>query len=299
MRRVLIVGIIILCAFVCGGCASRAKLNNVFNTYNRETDEQVPYVRFNTLVFDDETTNMEEILLENGYDGIFHEVYVIQKRTIWFGFTDLKKSKENRENWNIASINIDEKKIRVYYSGDFCFDKKADETYITNHRFSKDRYLTTNGYYYEGTIVLTDHVKTVEFNLKTNSSTEFLYKNYKYPEMNISTKITEHRYITFSDGSEQKIFNVERGIQSSKVFEQLYEFDKKKNWQGKSYLSELFDNIQMINNQFYIICKVSNWDGEVHAIVFQYDFEDNVCKYAFHCFMDDVINDNLYVVPMI
>ena len=134
---------------------------------------------------------------------------------------------------------------------------------------------------------------------KTNNSTEFIATSYAYPKLSIEADIIKRHTILFSDGNKEKIFDVKQGKQSSKVFEKLCELEKKKNWQGKSYLSELFDNVQIVNNQIFIICRVLNWDGETHAIVFEYDYDSNDCKYAFHCFMDDVIGNNLNIVPLV
>lgn len=300
MRRILLVLPAIVISVLIGGCSSRVNLNDMFNAFEIETAEKIPYVCYNTLVFNDATLDFDELLDEKGYNAVFHEVYVVQDDIIWFGYSDVERNENGAKKWNIASVTINGSDLNIAYSGEFCLGSEADQTYVQNNNsHTEERYLTANGFYYDGKIILSDHVKIVEFDLTTTSSKEFLAENYEFPILPIEIEITDYQCITFCENSEQKIFNVENGKQTSKAFEKLYELEKEKNWQGKSYLSELFDKIQIVNNQIYIICRVINWDGETHAIVFQYDFENNSCKYAFHCFMDDVISNNLYIVPMI
>lgn len=300
MRRFLLVLTAIIMSVLMAGCSSRAHINDMFNAFEIETAEKIPYVHYGTLVVNDKTLNFNELLDANGYNATFHEVYVIQGNTVWFGFADAERNKNGSRTWHIASVTTDGTDLNIPFSNEFCSASGSVRTYWRNNYCStQERYLAANGYYYDGKIILTDHVKVVEFDLATIGSKEFLAENYHFPTLPIEAEITDSQSITFYKNAESQIFDAENGKQTSKAFENLYELEKEKNWQGKSYLSGLFSNVQIVNNQVFIICSVLNWDGETHAIVFQYDFEDNSCKYAFHCFMDDVISNHLYVVPMI
>lgn len=299
MRRISLVLLTIVISLLLGACSLSKNLNVIFDAYEIETAEKVPYVCYDSLVCNDINLDFGRLLDENVSDSVFNEVYVIQDDVIWFGYSDAKRNENGAKKWYIASVYIDGKNFNIAYSGEFCLGSEADQTYVQNNNsHSKERFLTANGFYYDGKIILTDHVKTVEFDLATTNSTEFLAKNYAYPTMPIETEIVDYQTISFCKNSERKIFNVETGKQTSPVFNNLLKLQKEKNWQGKSYLSELFNKVQIVNNQIFIMCRVMNWDGETHAIVFQYDFENNSCKYAFHCFMDDIIGNDLYVVPM-
>ena len=299
MKRISFALFVILLSLLAGGCSSRKNINHIFDAYEIETTEMIPYVYYDTLIFGNIIIDFGEILNENKCNGAFHEVYVIQDDTIWFGYADVKSNENDSIQWNIASINVSGKGFNICYSGDFCLEIGADKVYMhNNNNHLKEDYQTDNGFYYDGKIVLTDHVKTVEYDLQTNNSTEFMATSYEYPTLLIEAEIVDHHTISFLKENKQKVFDVKQGKQTSKVFKKLYELEKEKNWQGKSYLSELFDKVQIVNDQIYIICRVFNWDGETHAIVFQYDYDTNSCKYAFHCFMDDIIGNDLYVVPM-
>ena len=300
MRRflsVLLAMIIVLLS--CGGC-SRTKINNMFNSFEVETPEPVAYVYYNTLVFQDKTLNFDELLEKNGIDGIFREVYVIQNDTVWFGYSDTERDENGAKQWHIASVTIDGKDLNVAYTGAFCLSDKADQTYRQNNNSHKEeRYLNANGFYDDGKIILTDHVKTVEFDLNTVSSQEVSTQDYDFPTLPAQVEILDYETITFCKNSEEKTFNTETGETTSKAFKKMMELKTEKDWEGESYLSELFDQVQMVNDQIFILCRVTNWLGETHAIAFQYDFEKNACQYAFHCFMGDIISNDLYVVPTI
>lgn len=279
-------------------CSSKDKLTDMFDSFATETAESVAYVCYNTLTINNETLNLEKVLKQNGIDGIFHEIYVIQNDTIWFGYSDTKDN--GTKQWHIASTSMDGDILNIAYSGTFGLENEADKTYIQNsNSHQEDRYSTANGFYYNGKIILTDHVKMIEFDLSTASAKECSTKDYILPTLPIQIEITDYQTIKFCKDSEQKTFNIETAKSTSEAFEQLYNMESKKNWQGKSYLSELFNKVQVVNEQIFIICRVINWDGETHAIVFQYDFKNNSCQYAFHCFMDDVIGNDLYIVPKI
>lgn len=300
MRRVLLAFLTMIVSLFVVGCSSRKQLNDTFDTYETETAGKVPYVCYDTLMLNDVGLDFGELLDENVPDGVFHEVYVIQDDLIWFGYSDAGRNENGAKNWYIASVRIDGRNLDIAYSGEFCRGDEADQTYVQNNNSHlKDRSLTDNGFYDNGKIILTDHVKTVAFDLATADATEFSAKDYEYPALPVETEIMDYQTILFCKDSEQKIFTAETGSQTSKAFKKLYELRKEKNWQGKSYLSELFDKVQIVNDQIFIICRVLNWDGETHAMVFQYDFENNSCQYAFHCFMDDLIGNDLYVVPSI
>lgn len=297
MRRILLTMFVILSILLVGGCSSKKNLNHIFDTYEIETTEKIPYVYYDKLVLDNQIIDFREIV-KNQYNGIFHEVYVIQDDIIWFGFSNIAINESDSRQWNIAVMHIDTKEINICYSGEFCLGFATNKAYTQNNNYSKNNQ-TDNGFYYDGKIVLTDYVKTVEYDLKTETSTEFMATSYEYPISAIEAEIIDYHTILFSKENNQKVFDVNQGKQSSKVFEKLYKLENKKNWQGKSYLSELFDKVQIVNNQIYIICRVINWHGETYAIVFQYNYDTNGCNYILHCFMDDVIGNKLYIVPKI
>ena len=297
MRRILLVIFVCLqCLMVCG-CLSRTELNNTFDGFEIETTNPIPYVCYDTLVYGDADLNLSQICKD--HNGELHEVYVIQNDKIWFGFGADETDEDGAMEWHIASVNISGNDFDICYSGKFGAESGADKGYQQNNNSLTSGYQTDNGYYHDGKIVLSDRLKTVEYDLQTSRATEFAEDRYGYPALAIEAEITDHFTISFSKENRQKTFDMGQGKQCSKAFAALCNLENERNWEGQSCLSGLFDKVQIIDEQAYIICRALNWHGETHAIVFQYDYETNSIKYAFHHFMGDLIGNNLYIVPTI
>lgn len=300
MKRIFCILLVVSLCLSITGCSlfdirnmSREKLNQRFDAYEPEVSETIPYIYFNTLVFGDVSLNFDAILGEN----TFHEVYVIQGDIVWFGYADAGRDEDGSRKWNIASVDLNGKNLEVHYSGAFSAGEAADKNYTQSNVGWNDH--NDNGFYYDGKIVLTDRVKTVELDLQTNQSAEFAAKDYVYPDtMTVAEKI-DNQTIVFVKDNVQKTFDVNRAKQTSEVFDDLYELEKETYWEGESCLSALFDSVQVVDDEVYVFCRVLNWHGETHALVFQYDYETNGFKYVFHRFMNDLILDRLYVVPVI
>lgn len=298
MRRILII-VIVLLIVVLSGCSTKDKIKNTFESFSAETSEKTPYVQHNIFVFDDVVLDFNALLVENDIDGTFHEVYAIQDNVIFFGYSEAQKDPNGGRVWHVATITIGQKECTSVFSAVFCTASEADQHYIPNsNSHSPDRYTKANGFYHDKKIVLTDHSKLIEFDIRTGSAKEFDVQSYSYPTMPV-VEIVDCQTIRFSKDVHEKTFGVNEGTKSSTVFEKMMELSKEKTWNGDSLLWDLFTKVQIVDNQIYIICRVMNWNGETHAVVYQYNFETNGCQYAFHCFMDDLITNNLYVVPLI
>ena len=302
MRRIHAVALCILMIIftvLLNGCTSRKEIVGLFEAFSHETNEEVPYVHGQTLMLDGMSLDFDLILEANSIDGFFHEVYVIQNDVVFFGYSTALGNQRSGRLWNIATLTIEDKAVNSVYCEEFCSENGADQRYVPNSNdHSKNRYLTANGFYYDHKIVLTDHIKLTEFDLRTGSALKYSTKDYQYPTM-LDVEIVDYQTIIFSKNHSEKTFDINQGKQSSVVFNEMSKLEKEKNWDKKPLLSYLFDKVQIADDQIFIICRVMNWHGETHAVVYLYDFETNTCQYAFHHFMNDVITDNLYVVPRI
>lgn len=300
MKRVFCVLLVVLLCLSMTGCSlfskgnlSRTKLNERFDAYEPEVSETIPYVYFNTLIFDDVSLDFDNLIGA----GTFHEVYAVQGDTVWFGYADDERTEDGFCTWNIATVRLDGTNITVCYSGVFGVGDGADKNYTQSNVGWSDH--NDNGYYHEGKIVLTDGVKTVALDLQTNQPTEFAAADYGHPTATVKAEKVDSQTIVFAKDGVQKTFDVNCAKQTSDIFGDLYELEKEKNWEGVSCLSKLFAGVQVVGDKAYVFCRVLNWDGETHALVFGYDYDTNGCKYVFHRFMNDLILHRLYVVPTI
>lgn len=125
---------------------------------------------------------------------------------IWFGYSDAERDENGAKQWHIASVTIDGKDLNLAYTGAFCLSDKADQTYRQNNNSHKEeRYLSANGFYDDGKIILTDHVKTKEFDLAITSFQEVSTEDYEFPILPVQVEILNYQTITFCKDSEQKL----------------------------------------------------------------------------------------------
>ncbi len=82
--------------------------------------------------------------------------------------------------WCLASIDLQGKDFRVHYSGVFMTDPKSKRFEVSNAcRFTY--YEDKSAYYYDGKIVLTDHVKLIEYDLLSGEVQEYNATEYIHP----------------------------------------------------------------------------------------------------------------------
>ena len=304
MRRVFVMILVVMTMVIpsmfLNGCSSRNEISDLFESFPVETSEKIPYVYYDSLVFGDVELDFGSLLQENNIDGTFCEVYAIQNDLVYFSYSANTRTENGGKTWHIATVTVDKKEISSIYCADFCVESGSDQHYYVknNNDHSQNRYLTANGFYYDGKIVLTDHVKLVEFDLNARSAVEFSAKDYLYPTV-LDVEIVDAQTIKFSKDAQQKTFDTDRGKATSSAFAEMLKLEDEKAWDGDSLLFDLFNKVQIVDNQIFIMCRVINWHGETHAVVYRYNFEDNSCQYAFHCFMDDVIRNKLYVAPVL
>lgn len=65
-----------------------------------------------------------------------------------------------------------------------------------------------------------------------------------------------------------------------------------KRWNRKSFLSDFFQYVKVINDQIYILCEVMNWNGEAFAVVFKYDFNTEQTFYVMSEKISDRVSTN-------
>lgn len=298
MKRTLLTALAVLLSVLLAGCSfgntSRKELNRRFDSYQSEVVEVVPYVYLNTLVFGDVSIDFDAVLKNNGCEGTFHEVYVVQGDTVWFGYADVQRE-GGVGKWNIATVATDGTGFAVHYNGEFGESDTADTHYVQANIGWDGQ--NDNGWYEDGKIVMTDRVKTVAFDLQTSQVEEYEASDYPSPTKEIEAERLDYQTLSFTKDGLQKTLNITKAGQSSAVFDDLSHLAAEKNWEGVSCLSALFDSVQVVGDEIYVFCRVLNWDGETHSLVFQYDYETNSLRFVFHRFTNDLILRRLYVVP--
>ncbi|MBQ4563440.1 MAG: hypothetical protein IJA58_03040 [Lachnospiraceae bacterium] len=241
-----------------------------------ETSESPAFVAYDTLYYRGNRIEFDQLTGKNTESVAFKEVVVIKDERIWFVCQGWKKDTEE-ERWHLASVAQDGSDFQTHYCAEF--------------GGAEDRW-----FYNDGQIVLSDGIKLVEYDMESGTAEERTASDHAFPTELITAEIKDAETIVFANQGENKQFTVADGEKGSAVFRTMMTWRGKKTAVGDSYLVDLFDNVQMVGEKIYIICRVLNWHGETYALIYEYDIETNTCKYAGSYFMGDVIGSHLYLV---
>ncbi len=302
-KKILMVILVCISFLAFLGCTfmSRKNMNNKLTSMKIETEEVPVYVCYDTIYRDGKSLNLKQVLeREKGNNVYFEDIFVVKKGRIWFLYREAGEKESNAQIWNLASVTPEGTDMIIHYSNEFCASKLADREYLyRDHRYTKEHFSMVSGYYYNEKIVLTDHDKLIEYDMTNGIVKECKAEEYVYPEVSLTADIQENQKIYFTNETETKIIDLEAAADSSEAFAIIKELESEKDWEGSYLLKYLFDNVQVVEEDVFIVCRILNYWGETHAVVAKYDFESNTCQYAFNYFTDDVISSHLYIVPEI
>lgn len=282
------------------GCISKRVMDKRLNSLERETDNVPVYVSYGDIYINGEKISCDKFIKERR--GEVSEVFVVKDNRIWFLWSRYITVDKPYDTgiWSISSVALDGTDMEVHWSGEFCNSESANITYMRReYHWDENRFTVVNGYYYDGKIVLTDHDKLVEYNMTRGTAIEFKASEYEYPEVPLIADIQDHQKICFTKGTETRTIDLETAANNSEAFRKIKELEDKGDWENVPLLEYLFDSVQMVNDDIFIICRIINYSGETHAVIFEYDFDSNTCKYAFNHYTNDIISTDLYLIPVI
>lgn len=266
-----------------------------------ETDNMPVYVSYRYIYINGEKISCDKFIQEK--EGEVLEVFAVKDNRIWFLWSRyfiIEDKPYNMAIWSIASVAMDGTDMEVHWSGEFCNSESSDRGYMRReHNWDEEYFTMANGYYYNEKIVLTDHEKLVEYNMTDGTAIEYKASEYEYPEMPLIADIQDHQKICFTKGGETRTIDLETAANNSEAFRKIKELESKSDWDNVPLLKYLFNNVQMINDDIFIICRIINYSGETHAVVFEYDFDSNTCKYVFNHYTNDILRTYFYLVPVV
>jgi len=270
-----------------------SKRNTIINTkdleifiekIDNEKEESVAYTFFDFVNFDNCKLHLSEHISDTKYNVL--QVFCINEGKIYF-LCEYNDSTDT--HWCIASIDLD--------GGDF--KKHTDNVFLGTYTIDFTiPYDERTGYYYDQTIVLTDFKKLIEYDIRNQTFIVHDYEKYQHPQKNISWNIENNEKITFHTQTKDIVVNKENFAKSNHISNELLSSFDKKIWSGKSSLYSLFDSVQLIDDEIYIICRVLNYRGSTYALIFHYNLEQQEYRFCGSYFTRDIINqDEFYVVP--
>ena len=283
----------LLCTTVFSQIIMEHRLNNL----PQEASTVPIYHNLGTLRIDGNRLVMSRVLEENGIVGEVAEVLVVYDERVWFVHRDIDNT-ESGKTWNLYSVAPNGTDLQLHYSEMFGLDG-GDYYYYCYNNYQNDFWETKNGFYYDGKIVLTDHVKLIEYDIQTGAVSKMATSEYVYPPNNIEVVVEDFCQIWISNQDQNRVVTIDSLAKSSEAFSTLLELENKKIWSRSSGLSKLLNGVQTDGEDLYIICSVQHWGGEIYAVVFQYDLCADNCDYSFYQYTSDTVDDSFYIVPRV
>ena len=306
-KRIVVIVILILLGilFFWGGIiilifGPRMLMKNKLNTMQPETIAQPAYVAHNTLYWENAVINFDELVKQNIGKSYFKELVVIREDRIWFVYVKDDDRQTAGELWYLASVDQNGSDLQNHFSGEFGISENASINVWEGNPACRELYYEEkNAFYISDRIIMQDGVKLIEYNMETGAVIEREALQFVFPEEPIIVEIENRKEICFKQGGTEKRFTTDDGKKHSSAFGIMMALEKKKTAMGTGFLEYLFHNVQFIGNEIYIICEVLNWHGETHALIYQYDFETNTCRYVGNHFMNDIVGWDMYLVETV
>ena len=276
---------------------TKYNLRNFFQELQSESSASYIQVLFRQFVQDkDGNPLFEEKDLEKGTLEI---VFCARNNRVYFGYTSkVPETKAQYRIWHIASVDMQGKDFQEHYVGnlfDDLFDDSVESPGFRDLSTYSDQYKRYGGFYDgEGRIFLRGNAKIICFYPDTGHVEEVE----KLPDNPYTWEIKDCQSITISDGITQKIITLESMAEKSACAKQIATLSSYKNWDGKSFLCNFFQEVKVVGNQVYLLCEVLNWVGVRFAVEFQYDFQTEQVTYMTSQKISDTITSNYSIAAL-
>jgi len=288
----IVVLILILTAFFCRITMSTKQF---LNSLEQESHTIPAYNSLAHFYIDGSSIDWYDVLRDNEIVGHVAEVLVVYNERIYFVLEDHYNG-EIDETWSLLSVDKSGENLQIHLSETFGLDG-GDASYQCNNNCQEAYWESKNGFYNDGKIILTDHVKLVEYDIKSSNVTLMASADYIYPQNEINVIRKDAQTLLFNYKRIQWTITPDVLAKSSKAFTAFMELKNKETWDGTSRLDRLFSSVQTDGTNIYIVCSAYNWSGETYAIVFQYDIHNDNCAYSFYQYVIDSIDERFYLVP--
>ena len=263
---------------------ARVSLEHSLKGITNESDVIPAYVIYGDIHIGDETVQVSSIHRKQKNSAGFHEIFCVIDKEAYYVYT------ASTGAWTIASIDLETKVIQDHYAF-----TEAQSTYQSEHY--RD-YSERMGFYYDGKIVLSDHLSVLEYDIATGATKQLAYDTYVFPKLPVYGECADNVLtLHFEDSTET--FTLEDMASNSEGIARIYELKDKKKWNGYSYLAGFLttNTTQVIGDRIYFMDGVMDYHGFPVAIILEYDCEQNTWLYVTRCFVGADIARYCYVIP--
>lgn len=269
---------------------------NLLGAYESEAEAIPAVVLYDCVFTQSGQTDVNAVLKESGINSRIRRFLCIYNDRVYFTYMSAKDQSSNEADssrmWNIASVALNGDELNVHHT--------AHLDPVLEYGIETGAYEEKSAFFKNGVVVLNDKYTVIEYDITSNSVTEFEYENYVFPTDDIEYEITDYHTVSFAvkSGEEtvHKSLTLEQLTSSAGVVGEICKSTSQKKLSGESCFEHFFSFVQRIDEKTYIICEVMNNLGETYAIVLEYDFTQNSCLYVDSHFIGDRPYGDFYLI---
>lgn len=299
LKAFIAIGIVVMLAAVILVNVYRLTSLSTKQLLNSLVQESPDYPAYNSLAHfyvDGSSIDWYDVLQDNEIEGQFAEVLVVYNDRIFFVVEERCDSGIGKM-WRLLSVNKKGENLLTHLNENFGLDG-GDNAYQCNNACRDAFWESKNGFYHNGKIILTDHVKLVEYDIENGNMTLMSSSEHVYPENEVGVIKKDSQTLLVDYMGIQRTITPDALKRSSQAFTSFMELRQKETWDGRSRLERLFTNVQSDGENIYVICSAYNWSGETYAVVFQFDMQEDNCNYSFYQYVIDSVDERFYLVPV-
>lgn len=254
-----------------------------------ETETKASYVYFDKLYYEDITCDLKEVI-KHEKNAVVQQVFCIRDNYVYFSYQYVNN---DIAHWCLASVSIEGTEYKRIF--DEAFEQESMRKYELNvgEQLSK-----RNGYFYNNKIVITDFSKLIEYDMKEDSSTVYNYNEYEINENEFVWSIDNFSEIDLKTDNTNLVINKFELSNKSPVANEILSLYDRMVWNDLSSTKYFLNDVQIVNDDVYIICSLLNRHGETYTLIFECDIENEEYKYCGYHFTQDVTR-HFYVVPIV
>ena len=239
-----------------------------------ETNTILTTVVYGTLYIGEDKVQLSKICREHKDNYVLYDTLCVYENKAYIVCTRTGSD----GIWTVATIDLKTEDFEGKY--DFAAISWYDDD-------REEDFSLRSGYYHDGKIVLNDSVNVAEYDIKSGESTIIPFDEYCFYSPGIQWSFPDDYTISITEKEEVKSFTLKTMAKFSKAIAKLYSFKDKKIWCDSYYVSEaiVYSNVQVVNEQVYLIRSILNYVGESFAVILEY--KNGVWNYACHYYSGD------------
>ena len=259
---------------------------NPFISIETETENISAYAIDGTLIHGGKKIDLYKLMkLEKEFE--VEEILYIQGSIAYIVYTYVY----NGCNWIVAAVDLDTGIVEecfVFADTDMPYMEQPGRPY--NER---------NGYYLDGQIVLSNGRYVLVYDIMAKTEQRFSYAEYDFSECKVYGDFMDGISVQLVVEGNETILTLEDLLGYSESVNKILALRSREIWDSNNSLYDFFSDysVQYVGDRMYLIGRCLNYFGSSFAVIFEYDIEDSVWKYAANQYTWDNCHRRMYIIP--